>query len=94
VLVVVDFQDYGFYGGVAGDEDSWGVVSWGWGCGGRRIGGMGKIGKGEETGWMSGERWEGWLYLWLLWSLFEVGIVEELGQMGEVLVLGGVNCRG
>jgi len=22
VLVVVDFQDYGFYGGVAGDEDS------------------------------------------------------------------------
>lgn len=50
MLVVVDFQDYGFYGGVAGDEDSWGLVSWGWGCGGRRIGGMGKIGKGEETG--------------------------------------------
>lgn len=63
-------------------------------AGAEGLGGWGRLEKGRKRGWMSGERWEGWLYLWLLWSLFEVGIVEELGQMGEVLVLGGVNCRG
>lgn len=67
MLVVVDLEDYGFYGGVAGDEDSWGVVSWGWGCEGRRIGGMGKRGEGErKRGWVRGGRGEGWLYLSLL----------------------------